>query len=465
MTHRLYRYDEGQECEAAERDPKARHVEAFVQYCASDERAHETNGAWRTLTVAQFPKAYKYQEGEWLPRVQRGIFGLGRLYPVHPTKGDVYYLRVLLCHLKGADVRDLVEEHGLPTDLSGVHLLKQPHDTFKDACYARGLLADDGEWFRAMSEANEIASPSQLRTLYLQILCYCEPQSPYELFDAFYLDMGDDIRRELERRRLYTDGNVRSCVLWMLHNALDVANSSTEQCAAEQLHPLSAEDEAFVRSLQYIPEQTSLSHAYDYERMQQQCIYDGRYERCTEVPAQKQLVDDVRMHLANDEQFFLYVDGPGGCGKTYTFNCILAYIRAQGKVALAVATTGIAALQLDGGRTVHTAFRVPIDTTGTRTGPFSLNIDRGTLLGKLIVHDLSVIVWDEAPYGSSRYSREFGLQHSRVAWRHSSVWRHKRRARRRLSAMSACRAARRTRRNGGSVHTSLPCFCRQLPAR
>ena len=42
-------------------------------------------------------------------------------------------------------------------------------------------------------------------------------------------------------------------------------------------------------------------------------------------------------------------------------NLILASVRSQGEIALAVATSGIAATLLDGGRTAHSTFKLPLN--------------------------------------------------------------------------------------------------------
>ena len=55
-----------------------------------------------------------------------------------------------------------------------------------------------------------------------------------------------------------------------------------------------------------------------------------------------------------------FIDGPGGTGKTFTYNHLLAWTRAQGKVALAVASSGLAAQLLEGGTTAHYRFKVPV---------------------------------------------------------------------------------------------------------
>jgi hypothetical protein len=47
-------------------------------------------------------------------------------------------------------------------------------------------------------------------------------------------------------------------------------------------------------------------------------------------------------------------------GKTFLYNLILSRTRADGGLAIAVASSGIAALLLPGGRTAHSRFKIPI---------------------------------------------------------------------------------------------------------
>ena len=67
------------------------------------------------------------------------------------------------------------------------------------------------------------------------------------------------------------------------------------------------------------------------------------------------------------------------------------------EVALAVASSGIAATLLQGGRTFHSRFKAPIDISATST----LNIPIQSPLAELIRRS-KLIVWDEAPM-SKRY--------------------------------------------------------------
>ena len=63
-----------------------------------------------------------------------------------------------------------------------------------------------------------------------------------------------------------------------------------------------------------------------------------------------------------------------------------------GKIALAVASSGIAATLLPGGRTAHSTFKLPIDLINNENP--TCNIKRGTNLAKLLEQTL-LIVWDE----------------------------------------------------------------------
>lgn len=94
---------------------------------------------------------------------------------------------------------------------------------------------------------------------------------------------------------------------------------------------------------------------------------------------------------ANEPQLF-FLQGPGGTGKTFVENHILARVRADGGIALAVASSGIASLLLDGGRTSHSRFKLPLDISAR----CSLPIPKESALAQLLRQTV-LIVWDEVP--------------------------------------------------------------------
>ena len=93
-----------------------------------------------------------------------------------------------------------------------------------------------------------------------------------------------------------------------------------------------------------------------------------------------------------NEQRAFFNDGPGGTGKTFVYNTILAKVRSQGQIAQAMASSGIAALLLQGGRTVHSRLKVPISLNELSV----CNISKQSALAKLI-KSAKLLVWDKSP--------------------------------------------------------------------
>ena len=60
-----------------------------------------------------------------------------------------------------------------------------------------------------------------------------------------------------------------------------------------------------------------------------------------------------------DEGGMPFLDARGGTGKTFLINLILAKLHSEGKIALATASSRIAATLLTGGCTLHSTFKIP----------------------------------------------------------------------------------------------------------
>ncbi|XP_074356297.1 uncharacterized protein LOC141695998 [Apium graveolens] len=88
--------------------------------------------------------------------------------------------------------------------------------------------------------------------------------------------------------------------------------------------------------------------------------------------------------------FFFY--GYRGTGKTFLWKTIISNLRSEGKIVLAVASSGIASLLFEGGRTAHSRFKIPIDVNENST----CDIKQQSFLAELIVQ-YDLIIWDEAP--------------------------------------------------------------------
>ncbi|KAF9490087.1 hypothetical protein BDN71DRAFT_1400539 [Pleurotus eryngii] len=65
--------------------------------------------------------------------------------------------------------------------------------------------------------------------------------------------------------------------------------------------------------------------------------------------------------VEKDLGHIFFLDGPGGMGKTFIYNTLCNQVRSEGWIVLCVASSGIAALLMPGGRTAHSQFKIPID--------------------------------------------------------------------------------------------------------
>lgn len=92
----------------------------------------------------------------------------------------------------------------------------------------------------------------------------------------------------------------------------------------------------------------------------------------------------------NGGMFFVY--GYGGTGKTYLYKTMSAALRSKGDIVLNVASSGIAALLLEGGRTAHSRFAIPINIVEDSMCHIPYDSDLADL-----IRQAKLIIWDEAP--------------------------------------------------------------------
>ena len=90
------------------------------------------------------------------------------------------------------------------------------------------------------------------------------------------------------------------------------------------------------------------------------------------------------------------LDAHGGTGKTFVLSNLLSYVRSQGKIALATATSGIAANILEGGRTLHYRMKVPVEEIHDKS---LCSIKDNSNLAKLL-QKTSLLVIDECTMAS-----------------------------------------------------------------
>ena len=95
--------------------------------------------------------------------------------------------------------------------------------------------------------------------------------------------------------------------------------------------------------------------------------------------------------MTNKDGKLFFVYGSGGTRKTFVWTTLLSRLRGQGKIVLAVASSGIASLLFLGGRTAHSRFKILIDLHDEST----CNITQQMKVAEL-VRKTDLIIWDEA---------------------------------------------------------------------
>ncbi|AQK55656.1 hypothetical protein ZEAMMB73_Zm00001d051971 [Zea mays] len=106
---------------------------------------------------------------------------------------------------------------------------------------------------------------------------------------------------------------------------------------------------------------------------------------------QRSAYDKILSVVDTNNGGVFFVDGPGGTGKTYLYKALLAALRSQDKIAVATATSGVAASILPGGRTAHSRFKIPLTIDDGAVCSFTKQSGTTKLLQKA-----PLIIWDEA---------------------------------------------------------------------
>ena len=84
------------------------------------------------------------------------------------------------------------------------------------------------------------------------------------------------------------------------------------------------------------------------------------YEIKNEEEYKQEIFNNIDNNIKQYNNCF-FIDSQGGTRKTFLCNTILARVIQERDIAIAVTTTSIASLLLNGGRTDHSKFKIPIN--------------------------------------------------------------------------------------------------------
>jgi len=323
----------------------------------------------RNVVYADFLASHvlKIRKKVWSVR-QRREKVVGQMYFVHPAVGERFFLRLLLTIVPGATSF----EHLQTVD-------DIEHPTFQVACKTLGLLQDDAEWDTCMREACIDQDAKRLRNLFMALLLFCSPLNPKVLWERYQDDMSHDMRH----RRITNGGtadNAYNDNLLLLEAKLALTNKG--------LHDFPKMSLALppVKMMRVNPQ---LDAEFDYDRD----VFHGYINQnlpllniCQEIA-----VTTMFNAIAQGEGAVFFLDSPSGSSKTFVYKVLLALVQRDGHVTIGVASS-ITALLLEGGRTAHSIFKIPIALGRDSMCSIPMQSDSTELF-----REAKLIVWDEAP--------------------------------------------------------------------
>ena len=98
-----------------------------------------------------------------------------------------------------------------------------PYNTFKEACFALGLLQDNHEWIQCLTEAGQMQMGYTLCMLFTTIIFHCNPTSPGILWDQFKHNICNDLLYKLTNihpNRDFTQDEVCDYGLHLINHVL-----------------------------------------------------------------------------------------------------------------------------------------------------------------------------------------------------------------------------------------------------
>uniref|UniRef100_A0A8I6WWU5 ATP-dependent DNA helicase n=1 Tax=Hordeum vulgare subsp. vulgare TaxID=112509 RepID=A0A8I6WWU5_HORVV len=223
-----------------------------------------------------------------------------------------------------------------------------------------------------MTEAEFFRMPSSLRRLFATILVFCEPSDVRSLWNKHLEAMSEDYSRNCKCKHTVEQ--------MVLKNIRDMLQSMGKDIESFPLPKIDQQHETTDDVPREIIEESSIE--VDHEEISLNKNLNNE---------QREAYDKILAAIECQRGGIFFVDGPGGTGKTFLYRALLATIHGQGKIAVATATSGVAASIMPGGRTAHSGFKIP------------LKIDDGAICGftkqsgtAKLLKAASLIIWDEA---------------------------------------------------------------------
>ncbi|XP_049826254.1 uncharacterized protein LOC126266393 [Aethina tumida] len=257
----------------------------FFETCQNDNFA-------QTLLYSEMPKYYTWNQSSrrFIRRKQgKPVPGypdvystdaIGRIYSVHPSNGECFYLRLLLVNVRGPTLFQHLRT--VDGELCG---------SYREACQRLQLLENDAHWDQTFSDAVISSHAHQIRTLFSIIISTCFPSNTIDLWIKYKDYMCDDILYQIRIRM----GNPNMQISEEIYN--EALISIEDMCLAAPNRPM---HDAFNQELHR-------EKLYDLNTLKE--LIQTNLPLLNE---QQRYAFDTLMKVTNDETGGIYfLDAPG----------------------------------------------------------------------------------------------------------------------------------------------------------
>nr|GMD31126.1 ATP-dependent DNA helicase PIF1-like [Ipomoea batatas] len=218
---------------------------------------------------------------------------------------------------------------------------------FCEAAENLGILSGDHIVKKCLDEAVSYQTSSSFRRLFAILLIFCDISNSHNSWDKFKSYMCED----LLKTRLHIDDKVQLMVLQIIVNVVEKMGKKIDDFnLVDNMLSLSAQEKD---DREIAAEYNIQVNEYDLL-----CVEKLNVE-------QRSTFDTIMAGIISNSGGVYFIDGSGSTGKTCLYKCLLTTVRSRKWIALATASSGIAASILPGGRIAHSTFKMPIDGDDT----------------------------------------------------------------------------------------------------
>ena len=349
--------DEGNELQALLAGEPETTLTAFFRKNTEDPNARE-------VLYPDFPSKFVWKDDtkEWQTRQQGTALGRVPTVPFNLKTMEVYSLRILLHHVRGARSYE---------ELRTIN--EQIFPTFHSACIELGLMDSEEELDRALDEAASLQFGDALRNFFVSLIIYVKPSNTLKLWEEHKDQLAADWAKE---KTLSVAHNM--ALLWLRDHL-----AAYEVTLKHLGLPEPEEKQSGV--LKIIEQELNFDKIAEREKACK-ARNNMNYE-------QRIIFDDVIQAINEKKGGLFCLDAPGGTGKTFVLSALLSALRSDGCIALGTAISAVASKLLENGSTLHSKMKVPIQIKETSLCDFSSTNATGKLLLQtrlLIIDEVSM---------------------------------------------------------------------------